>query len=1215
MHEMFIKNKLQQANEYANKQHFCEAINLYREILIENPQLAQQGLSIRLAHCLLLSADWLEISKNLIIDTNYLETSGWLNSLSQGKPVNAENRPIPWYTYPAIEFIEDKIKREFLVFEFGGGQSTLWWAERVNQVISVESNQDWYNEIYQQMPHNVHLHLDVDEKNYANLILQYPDKYFDVIIVDGINRNVCLENCLSKLKDNGFIIFDNTDNYRYDSSLQLMFSQGYKRIDFWGLIPGYLYKNCTSIFFQSTEILGANLLPSDKKSFLGKSCLQITNPKATEMNNFQYEDNWQLTTPIALLIFNRPETTAKVFAAIRQAKPTKLLVVADGARADKPGEAETCAATREIINQVDWECEVLTNYSDVNLGCRTRVSSGLNWIFEQVEEAIILEDDCLPHPTFFRYCQELLHKYSDNERIMMISGNNFQFGQKSTEYSYYFSHYGHCWGWASWRRAWRKYDDSMQLWNQLTDNYWLDYVLQNDQAVAYWSEIFQGVYNGLNSWAYIWQYTLWINSGLTILPHVNLVSNIGFDSGTHLNTNDKLANMQVEALMLPLRHPPFIIRNNHADNLTEQTIFSGRSYQFNSISHIYTKQEIINYINENKIDLALKSIKILENSDTSINYVKALALAKEGKIIDALNSLETLLNHHPAHFKGLLLKKELITNNNLDTKLVHPIVEKTIKFLEDKQISEAFKTLNNAKALKQPIMGLDYLRARCFLQINQPAASIQALYEELRYFPENQQADNFLNQLLNQYPQFVSRNIQDAEFQELYKLIQPYTMLSEARLYSLFTIIKRICIENIPGNFVECGVAAGGSLALVAAVIKRYTKQARWVYGFDSFNGMPAPTEQDKSNGIPAEQTGWGTGTCAAPEASVKEICMRLGVGDIVQLVKGYFEETLPKMRDGVGMIALLHMDGDWYESTRTIINNLYDRISNNGFVQVDDYGFWEGCRQALHEFEANHQLKFELHQIDSTGVWFNCPNKFPINTVFDQSLINEFAEDDPVKYGIQSQMSKNERFQLYYALRKLLPVSSETLRFVEIGSFAGSSLFLNHKALAREYHHLQGWAIDPGLHPQLKLVLNNLPPEIIHLKMFSHDALAHLQQIFKQDMNYPSYIFVDGDHSYEGVKQDIVNYYPLLAPGGLIIFHDYLPPLDQQNTSSILFHHGGNEPGIRQACQELMENTYHCEIIEVPLLYPDDPTQTQAHLPIIPRVFSSLRIYRKPQN
>lgn len=1212
-----IENKLNQANQYFNSQQFSEAVQLYKAIFRDNPQLAKQGLSISLAHCLLLSGNWQEISANLIPGTNYLEISGWLNSLSQGKPVNEQNLPIPWYTYPAIEFLEDKVKRDFSVFEFGGGQSTLWWADKVKQVISIESDEGWFNQIHQQMPLNVQLNLESDEKKYADFILQYPDKYFDVIIVDGINRNSCLENSLDKLKENGLLIFDNTDDHRYDSSLRLLSSLGYKKIDFWGLIPGYVYKNCTSLFFKSTEILEINSLPSDKKSVLGKSCMQITSPKPTEMSNYEYEDNWQLTTPVAFLIFNRPDTTSRVFEAIRQAKPPKLLVVADGARLDKTGEAEKCAATRAIINQVDWECEVLTNYADVNLGCRKRVSSGLDWIFEQVEEAIILEDDCLPHPTFFRYCQELLDKYRDDERIMMISGDNFQFGSNRTEYSYYFSRYGHCWGWASWRRAWTKYDNSMQLWQELRDNGWLNEILQNDQVVAYWSRIFQGVYDGFSSWDYIWQYILWINRGLTILPNINLVSNIGFGSGTHTTTdNNKLANMTVEAVKFPLKHPPFVIRNTQADNLTEETIFSGAAnkMKFKPESYI-SLEEIITKINNNQNEVVLDLIYSLLQEYNPINYVKAVALGRQGKITEALATLETLLNHTPDHTKGITLRKKLRKNLYSDIIGLHPIIEKANNLLEENQIAECFEILNDAKALKQPIMGLDYLRAKCFLQMRQPAAAIQALYEELRYFPENNQANIFLKQLLNQYPEFVSSNIQDSEFQELYRLIQPYTMLSEARLYSLFTLIKRICVENIPGNFVECGVAGGGSTALAAAVIKRHTRQPRWVYAFDSFDGMPAPTEKDKSNGILAEVTGWGTGTCAAPETSVKEICNKLGVGDIVQLVKGYFEDTLPKMRDQVGMIALLHMDGDWYESTKTIINNLYDRISNDGFVQVDDYGFWEGCRQALHEFEAERQLKFKLHQIDNTGVWFNCSHKFAINPVFENSLIEEFDQDDPVKYGIQSQMSKNERFQLYYAMRKLLPTNSSPCRFVEIGSFAGSSLFLNQKALVREHNDLEGWAIDPGLHPQLKLVLDNLPSEITHLRMFSHDALAQLQTIFERDHNYPPYIFVDGDHSYEGVKRDIINYYPLLAPGGLMIFHDYLPPLDEQNSSSILFHHGGNEPGIRQACQELMENTYHCEIIEVPLLYPDDPTQTQAYLPIIPGVFSSLKIYRKPSN
>ena len=590
-----LDTEINQAHQYFKTQEFSKASQLYTELIKKNPQLARQGLSISLAHCLLLSSNWQKISANLIPGTNYLEISGWLNSLSQGKPVNAQNNPIPWYTYPAIDFVEDKIKSNFLIFEFGGGQSTLWWSKKVKQVISIESDEGWFNQIHQQMPKNVQLNLEADENKYANFILQYPDKYFDVIIVDGINRNICLQNSIEKIKENGLIIFDNTDDHRYDSSLQLLLSLGYKRIDFWGLIPGYLYKNCTSIFFKSTEIIETNSLPSDKKSCLGKSCLQITSPKPTEINNFEYEDNWQLTTPVAFLIFNRPDTTVRVFEAIRQAKPPKLLVVADGARADKPGEVEKCAAVRAIIDRVDWECEVLTNYSDVNLGCRKRVSSGLDWVFEQVEEAIIVEDDCLPHPSFFRYCQELLEKYRDDERVMMISGNNFQFGRKRNEYSYYFSRYGHCWGWASWRRAWTKYDDSMQSWSELKNSSWLNDVLQNEHASAYWAKIFQSVEDGFSSWAYIWLLTLWTNNGLCVLPEINLVSNIGFGSGTHTTmSNSPFANMPVAAMNFPLKHPVIIQRNAEADDFTEQTQFSGAILQSSQIktTQINSRQSV-----------------------------------------------------------------------------------------------------------------------------------------------------------------------------------------------------------------------------------------------------------------------------------------------------------------------------------------------------------------------------------------------------------------------------------------------------------------------------------------------------------------------------------------------------------------------------------------------------------------------------------------------
>ncbi|GBL17045.1 hypothetical protein MTo_04372 [Microcystis aeruginosa NIES-1211] len=286
--------------------------------------------------------------------------------------------------------------------------------------------------------------------------------------------------------------------------------------------------------------------------------------------------DFQLTTPVAFLIFNRPDTTARVFEAIRQAKPPKLLVVADGPRPDRPDDIEKCKAARAIIEGVDWDCEVLKNYSDLNLGCRKRVSSGLDWVFEMVEEAIILEDDCVPDPTFFRFCEELLEYYRHDQRITVISGNNFQLGKKRTDYSYYFSRYNHCWGWATWRRAWQYYDGEMKHWPQVRDGDWLTAILEETQAVKYWTKIFQTTYDNKNdSWAYRWTFSCWIQNGLTILPNVNLVSNIGFrEDATHtIGSKSRLANLPVKEMNFPLKHPPFLIRDEAADSYTQKNIF------------------------------------------------------------------------------------------------------------------------------------------------------------------------------------------------------------------------------------------------------------------------------------------------------------------------------------------------------------------------------------------------------------------------------------------------------------------------------------------------------------------------------------------------------------------------------------------------------------------------------------------------------------------
>jgi cephalosporin hydroxylase len=541
------------------------------------------------------------------------------------------------------------------------------------------------------------------------------------------------------------------------------------------------------------------------------------------------------------------------------------------------------------------------------------------------------------------------------------------------------------------------------------------------------------------------------------------------------------------------------------------------------------------------------------------------------------------------------------------------LMEQASQALEAGQTETALQLLGRAKALRQPTRGLDLLRAKYHLRIKEPAIARQALLEELRYFSDNAEAKALLDTLPAGQPASVRVSEDESDFEEVLRVIQPYTMLSVERLLSLYRLARKVCEENIPGNFVECGVAAGGSSALLAFVAKRHSRSPRFVYACDSFSGLPAPTADDHHQGASAEAAGWGAGTCAAPEASLREVCAKLGVADRVKPVKGFFNETLPRQRDWFGMIALLHMDGDWYESTRDILHNLYERVANDGVVQVDDYGFWAGCRKALHEFEAQRGLRFALQTIDGTGVWFRKPDRFPVNPILSAELVEQFLADDPARIGVISQMSQNERYQLYHLVRTQLPRRSAPLRFIEIGSYSGASLLLTSLALGRIIEGAQGFAVEPAGQPQFHQLRQKLRKHVTHLKAFSHQAAPKLRQQFERDANFPEFIFVDGDHSYAGVKRDILDYYPLLAPGGVMAFHDYLPVLTPENREAVLFPHEGNEPGIRRACEELMEGIYRCEVLDVPLLYPTDPTQTQAHFPIIPGVFSTLRAYRKP--
>jgi hypothetical protein len=281
--------------------------------------------------------------------------------------------------------------------------------------------------------------------------------------------------------------------------------------------------------------------------------------------------------PIVFIVFNRPDTTAKVFEAIRQAKPNQLFIIADGPRQEFPNEPKKCDAVRSIFDKIDWKCELVKNYSDSNLGCKLRVYTGLDWVFSQVEEAIILEDDCLPHFTFFPFCEELLKYYRYDSRIAVISGQNVQLGKQRTDYSYYFSHYNHCWGWATWKRAWQNFDYDMKLWPLIRDNNWLEDIFYNKRDVKYWTKIFQDTFDGkIDSWAYRWNLSCWINNQSSILSNVNLISNIGFgNEGTNTKTSTSIfANMPTEKMDFPLKHPPFMIKDTKSDQFTQDNLYN-----------------------------------------------------------------------------------------------------------------------------------------------------------------------------------------------------------------------------------------------------------------------------------------------------------------------------------------------------------------------------------------------------------------------------------------------------------------------------------------------------------------------------------------------------------------------------------------------------------------------------------------------------------------
>lgn len=263
--------------------------------------------------------------------------------------------------------------------------------------------------------------------------------------------------------------------------------------------------------------------------------------------------------PILFIVFNRLDTAKRVLESIQQAKPPKLYIASDGARSSRDCESDQVTNVREyILANIDWECEVKTLFREKNLGCKIAVSSAISWFFEHEEMGVILEDDCLPHPTFYRFCQELLDKYKDDQRIAMISGNNFQFGHKLNNDSYYLSKNNHIWGWASWRDRWvNDYDIKMTQWPIIKDENRVSDLFDSKEEQKHFHQVFEKVSkNGIDTWDYQWNFCSRINGRVAILPNINLVSNIGFGvNASHTKEISEVANMDTQEMIFPLKHP------------------------------------------------------------------------------------------------------------------------------------------------------------------------------------------------------------------------------------------------------------------------------------------------------------------------------------------------------------------------------------------------------------------------------------------------------------------------------------------------------------------------------------------------------------------------------------------------------------------------------------------------------------------------------------
>jgi hypothetical protein len=300
----------------------------------------------------------------------------------------------------------------------------------------------------------------------------------------------------------------------------------------------------------------------------------------------------QLDTPILFLVFNRLETTQRVFEKIKSVKPRFLYIASDGARVNKNNESFVVSEVRSwLLENIDWNCEVKTLFREVNLGCGLAVSSAIDWFFKNEEMGIIIEDDCLVDESFFWFAEELLIKYQDNYTITSIcSSNTIEYSGNNNE-SYFFSKYSLIWGWATWRRAWDNYDLSISSWPKLKETRWLNSVDKSYMFQFYWTHVFDTCYNKeVNTWDFQWNFSSFLNGGLSIIPNVNLVRNIGIGVNQTHKVDSHYSTFVENKISFPLIHPKVSELNQFSDELLKKKIFS---FSFLECIYVFIRKNIL----------------------------------------------------------------------------------------------------------------------------------------------------------------------------------------------------------------------------------------------------------------------------------------------------------------------------------------------------------------------------------------------------------------------------------------------------------------------------------------------------------------------------------------------------------------------------------------------------------------------------------------------